>query len=115
MNSDAKLETESEDGNGDHVPDNLDPHVYHPTVALKNACQVLLSKFLFCLDIIDQMVYEMKILNCRNGSTNFIAIDHGVVGALSALSSSRKWFCLHFQRRVFLRLRQQLADPSYHL
>lgn len=40
MNPDAKLETECEDGNSGHVPENLGPHVYHPVVALRVALQV---------------------------------------------------------------------------
>jgi len=43
MNPDAKLETESEDGNPGHIPENLAPHVYHPIVALRAALPVKFS------------------------------------------------------------------------
>lgn len=45
MNPDAKLETECEDGNSNHVPENLAPHVYHPIVALRTALQEWLEEF----------------------------------------------------------------------
>ncbi|CAL8115404.1 unnamed protein product [Orchesella dallaii] len=45
MNPDAKLETECEDGNSGHIPENLAPHVYHPVVALKAAIQEWLEEF----------------------------------------------------------------------
>lgn len=40
MNPDAKLETETENGNAGHIPEHLDSHVYHPIVALKIALAV---------------------------------------------------------------------------
>ncbi|CAG7731648.1 unnamed protein product [Allacma fusca] len=44
MNPDAKLETEN-DGEVGQVPENMDPHIYHPTVALKAALQEWLQEF----------------------------------------------------------------------
>ncbi|ODN00482.1 Protein O-GlcNAcase [Orchesella cincta] len=45
MNPDAKLETENEDGNPGHIPENLAPHVYHPIVALRSAIKEWLEEF----------------------------------------------------------------------
>lgn len=45
MNPDAKLETESEDGNSSHIPDNLGPQVYHPVVALRKALVEWVDEF----------------------------------------------------------------------
>jgi hypothetical protein len=61
MNPDAKLETENEHGNSGHVPENLDPHVYHPSVALKNAVQVRIKKYSLFIFMYEATVVTMPI------------------------------------------------------